>query len=94
MTDKLGEDIARANRAAALLSDDLLKGAFSTLRTEYLKAWESSRYNDTDGRERLWQAVQIVGKVQAQLTSYVNDGRLAQAELNQINYGLRDRPAA
>lgn len=94
MTDRLGEDVARANRANALLSDDLLSGAFKTLRDEYLKAWEASKYNDTDGRERLWQAVQIVGKVQAQLASYVNDGKLAQAELNQISYGLRDRPAA
>jgi hypothetical protein len=94
VTDKFGEDIARANRAKALLSDDLLSGAFKTLREAYLTAWESTKYNDTDGRERLWQAVQIVGKVQAQLTSYVNDGRLAQAELDRINYGMRDRPAA
>jgi hypothetical protein len=94
VTDELAQDVARGHRAQALLSDDLLAGAFDTLRAEYLKAWEASRYNDTDGRERLWQAIQVLGKVRTQLISYVNDGKLAQAELNQINYGLRDRPAA
>jgi len=90
----LAQDVARGHRAQALLSDDLLNGAFDTLRAEYLKAWEATKYNDTDSRERLWQAIQIVGKVRSQLHAYVNDGTLAQAELNQINYGLRDRPAA
>lgn len=94
MTDELAQDIARGHRAQALLSDDLLTSAFDTLRAEYLKAWETSRYNDTDGRERLWQAVQIVGKVRGLLESHVSNGVFAQAELNQINYGLRDRPAA
>lgn len=94
MTDTLAQDIARGHRAQALLSDDLLTEAFDTLRAAYLKAWEDTKYNDTDGRERLWQAVQIVGKVRSQLEHIVTDGTLAQAELNQINYGLRERPAA
>jgi hypothetical protein len=71
-----------------------LTGAFETLRAEYLKAWEATKYNDTDGRERLWQAVQIVGKVRGQLEAYVTDGKLAQVEIDRIQYGLRERPAA
>lgn len=94
MTDNLEQDVARGHRAKALLSDSLLTEAFDTLRAEYLKAWEATRYNDTDGRERLWQAIQIVGKVRAQLNSYVNDGTLAQVEIDRASYGLRDRPAA
>ena len=85
MTDQLEQDVANGNRAQILLTDPMLTGAFDMLRTEYLKAWEATKYNDTDGRARLWQAVQIVGKVRAQLASYVNDGTLARAELNALH---------
>jgi hypothetical protein len=92
--DKLEADVTRANQARALLSNAMLNDAFETLRASYLKAWETTKYNDTDGRERLWQAIQIVGLVRGQLEAYVNDGKLAQVEIDRANYGLRDRPAA
>lgn len=94
MTDKLADDIERGQRAKRLLEDDLLTGAFEALETTYLAAWKSTKYNDTDGRERLWQAIQVVGLVRAQLESYARDGKLAQVEVDRASYGLRERPAA
>lgn len=87
MTDNLERDIARGNHAKALLGDNLLTEAFDTLKTEYLKAWEATGARDTDARERLWQAYQIVGKVRSQLGSVVNDGTLAQAEVDRMARG-------
>jgi hypothetical protein len=79
----LHEDERRGVHAETLLNDELLKSAFETLRSEYLKAWEESKYNATDDRERLWQARQIVGKVETHLKTIIQDGRLARAQLNR-----------
>lgn len=64
-----------------LLRDELLTEAFDTLRAEYLAGWEASPARDTDGRERLWLAVQVLGKVRGHLEQVVADGRLASREL-------------
>jgi hypothetical protein len=86
MTDELALNKAaeRGARAQRLLDDDLLKDAFETLDRDYTKAWRETAARDTDARERLWQAVQIVGKVRDHLTHLVNGGKLAQREMSEI----------
>lgn len=85
MTDQLQADITRGHHAERLLADEVLTGAFDGLKAEYLKAWEESRYNDTEGRERLWQAYQIIGKVRTHLELMVGNGSLARKELNALH---------
>ena len=86
MTDELALNKAmeRGARAARLLDDELLKEAFETLERDYVKAWRETAARDTDARERLWQAVQVVAKVRDHLVSVVNSGKLAQREMNEI----------
>lgn len=84
MTDNLHKDVARAREAELLLDNALLKESFAKLRTDYLAAWEGSNVRDTDARERLWQALQIVGLVQSHLKQVMSDGRLARAELGRL----------
>lgn len=74
----------RAARAEALMRDELLVEAFMTLDRDYIKAWRETPARDTDARERLWQAVQVVAKVRDHLTSTVNNGKLAARELNDL----------
>jgi hypothetical protein len=74
----------RGARAQRLLEDELLAEAFATLDGEYTKAWRATAARDTDARERLWQAVQIVAKVRDHLTSVVNGGKLARRELDDL----------
>lgn len=81
------QDIARGRRAEQLLSDEMLKGAFDALKAEYRKAWEDSPPRDTDGRERLWMAVQIVGKVETHLRNVMNDGKIALHEMARLARG-------
>jgi hypothetical protein len=80
---KLREDAAKAVRAQHAL--DTVSGSLAALKAEYIKAWEASSARDTEGRERLWQAVQIVGKVESHLTQMVENGKLAERELNEIS---------
>jgi hypothetical protein len=39
---------------------------------------------DTAGRESLWQAVNVLGKVRDHLARIVADGKLAQRELSDL----------
>lgn len=86
MTDEhaLHRDIDRAGRAKTLLEDALLIEAFDRIEADYIKGWRDSTARDTDARERLWQAVQVIGKVREHLKVLVRGGTLARAELDQI----------
>ncbi len=82
--DKLQSAISRAARAEALLKNELLQEAFKKLEDEYTAAWKTWPAADTAGRERLWQAVNVLGKVRDHLSRVVADGNLAQRELTDL----------
>ena len=82
--DKLAAAIDRAARAKTLLENEFLQEAFHKLEDEYTAAWKTWPAADTAGRERLWQAVNVLGKVRDHLARVVADGRLAQRELSDL----------
>ena len=82
--DKLQTAIGRGARAQELLRSELLQEVFAKLDTEYIAAWRRTPARDTDARERLWQATQIVGKVKGHLAIIASDGKLAQRELDEL----------
>ena len=86
MTDefKLGEAVARAARAQKLIDDELLTEAFEGLENAYTAAWRSTAIDDAGAREKLFLAINIVGKVRDHLTGIVTNGKLAQAELKEL----------
>lgn len=86
MTDeiKLTKAAERGSRAHQLLSSELLQDCFQALTKEYIDYWQRTHINDDKGRERLWQAVQIVGKVQEHLMKIAANGRLATQDLSRI----------
>jgi hypothetical protein len=81
---KLNADIARQARAQALMADELLQEAFVRLEHRYIEEWRVSQFRDTDARERLWQAVNVLRKVKDQLGKIVSDGKLAQREIDEL----------
>jgi hypothetical protein len=74
----------RAARADALLRDELLVEAFAALDRDYTKAWRETAVRDTEARERLWQAVQVVAKVRDHLGHALTNGKLARRELDDL----------
>lgn len=82
--DKLQRDIVRGARATELLKSELLQESLAKLEHDYIDAWKITPARDTDGRERLWQAVNIVGKVRDHLVKVANDGKLAQRQLDDL----------
>lgn len=83
MTDEIAlrKDVDRAARAKALLEDSLIAEAFAELDRAYVTAWRNSDPRDDDGRYKLWQAVQLLGKVQTHLQQVIASGTFADAEL-------------
>ncbi len=80
----LNQAIARAAHAEALQRDELLTEALDALDRDYVNAWRATHARDTDARERLWQAVQVVAKVRDHLAHVVAGGLLAQRELDEV----------
>ena len=75
---------SRAEQARAALDNIALAEAFAMLERSYVEGWRSTRVDDVAAREKLFLAVNIVGKVRDQLARLVADGALAQRELKQL----------
>ena len=86
MTDEsmLQHSAARGIRAKALLEDELLASAFDALEASYSSAWRQTSIDDVAGREKLFLAINIVGKVRDHLGAVLANGKLAQAELKEL----------
>lgn len=86
MTDEanLNAMATRGVRTQELLDNELLAEAFTTLEASYISAWRATGVDDSPGREKLFLAINIVGKVRDHLTSVVANGKLAEAELREL----------
>lgn len=82
--DRLQAAITRGARAQELVRNELLAEAFAKLEADYVTAWKSWAAADSDGRERLWLAVNVLGKVRDHLNTVIADGRLAQRQLQDL----------
>jgi len=75
---------ARGARAANLLSNDLLQEAFKKLEDEYITAWRRSEATNQIGREKLFLAVNVIGKVREHLEEMVSSGKIAAKTLEAL----------
>jgi hypothetical protein len=82
--DKLSKAASKAARAQSLLGNELLAEAFKGLEDAYTAAWRATLVDQTDAREKLFLAVNIVGKVRDHLQAIVNNGKLAARELREL----------
>jgi hypothetical protein len=81
---RLDQAVAKAVHAQDLLDSELLTDAFRTLEENYTSAWRATVIDDVAGREKLFLAINIVGKVRDHLNAVVANGKLAQAELKEL----------
>ena len=83
---RLDQAVAKAQRAQELLDSELLAETFKTLEQDYTSAWRATVIDDVVGREKLFLAINIVGKVRDHLNAVVANGKLAQAELKELTH--------
>jgi len=81
---RLDQAAAKALRAQELLDNELLTETFRTLEETYTSAWRATVIDNVAGREKLFLAINIVGKVRDHLNAVVANGKLAQAELKEL----------
>lgn len=81
---KLRIDESRGRRAKQLLEDELVNEAFKSLEDAYVLAWRSTAPLDEKAREKLYLAINVVGKVRDHLQRVVENGTLARKELDQL----------
>lgn len=81
---KANQDISRATRAKALLGDELLTEAFAELESAYIERWRLTHIDDDKGREKLFIAVNVVGKVRDHLSAIVSNGSMAAKQLDDL----------
>src|ERR1700753_1710331 len=82
--DKLAKAKGRKIQAEGLLGSDMLNEAFAELERAYVQAWRETPHDNVTGREKLYLAVNVIGKVKEHLTKVVNDGKMAEAELARL----------
>lgn len=78
----LESESAAGTRAKETL--DALSETFEALEREYFEAWKQCPQRDTEGRERLYMACQIVLKVREHLRSVSDTGKLARKQIDDI----------
>jgi len=86
--DKLNQELSQANKASQLFEDPLLKESFDKLRSLYSTSLLNTGANETETREKLWLAYNVVSKVEQNLLEIIDTGKLASKQLedyrNQI----------
>lgn len=80
----LQRDVNRAQAAQHLLESELLKEAFNGLEEGYLTAWRATTIDDVSGREKLFLAINVLGKVRDHLSRIVSNGSIAEAEIKAL----------
>lgn len=73
-------------RAEELLRSDVFNEAFDSLEKDFIEAWKITHLKDDDGRARLWQAVNLLGKVKSKLLKMASDGKISTKDLADIKY--------
>jgi len=81
----LQREVTRATKAKLLLESELLSEAFQILEQNYITAWRTSPANAEKDREKLFMAVNVLGKVRDHLTMVVQNGSIAQADLQKLH---------
>ena len=61
---KLNQEVSQANKAKQLFENPLLKESFDKLKKLYSESLFNTGAKETETREKLWLAYNVVGKVE------------------------------
>ena len=62
-----------------------MKEAFNYLADKYKSEIFNTSYSDHEQRQVLWMAYNMIDKIKGHLESVMENGKLASAELEQLN---------
>ena len=77
--------LSRSSQAKQLLGNKLFQESIDTLKKIYSEALlEKTGAKESDTREKLWIAYNVVGKVEQHLKSILETGKLAEKQLDSF----------
>ena len=82
---KARELVDRGEKAAALIRNEILEEAFTSLETEFIQAWKHSSVEDSQNRERLYMLCQNLSAVKGYIENVVSSGKLAKSQLDEFH---------
>jgi|TARA_B100000315_G_scaffold249533_1_gene280888 hypothetical protein len=86
---KLHQEVGRANKARQLLNNSLLKESLDQLKELYNQGLLNTGAKEVETREKLWQAYQIVGKVEQHIKEIIDTGKLATKQLDDFRKPIK-----
>jgi hypothetical protein len=90
--DKLRSDVDRGMKAKALLENELLAETLAYLRQSYVDGWQACKTPEL--RESAWYLVKAVDQIRDHLETVLNDGRLADRQIEELVKRQAGRPRA
>lgn len=78
------QEIERGRQAAAMLESEIFKTAVQRLEAEYVRAWLDSATPDTEGRERLYIALQVSRDFVANLNTMIASGKISAQQIQRL----------
>ena len=85
-------EVSRSNQAKQILESELFKESVDTLKKIYSEALlEKTGAKESETREKLWIAYNVVGKVEQHLQSILETGKLAEKQLEIFRKDQQDK---
>ena len=88
--DKLNQELSQANKAKQLFENPLLKESFDKLKKLYSESLFNTGAKETETREKLWLAYNVVGKVEQNLLEMIDTGKLASKQLEDFRKSIKN----
>ena len=88
---KLNQEVSQANKAKQLFENPLLKDSFDKLKKLYSESLFNTGAKETETREKLWLAYNVVGKVEQNLLEIIDTGKLASKQLEDFRKSVKNQ---
>ena len=87
---KLQKELTQANKAKQLFENPLLKDSFDKLKKLYADSLFNTGAKETETREKLCLAYNVVGKVEQNLLEIIDTGKLASKQLEDFRKSIKN----
>jgi len=78
---KLIREIDRGQQARIVIDSPIYREAIDGLREQLMSEWRDTTGRDTQGREQLWLAQNLLQRIETHLTQVMQTGQMASMQL-------------
>ena len=75
------EEIARGREAASLINNAIYQESFILLKAQMMKAFQDTRYDQSEERDEIWREMKVLGAVERQIKAVMQTGKFAEKSI-------------